>query len=198
MSTNPSPTSTAPEGIEQALQLSRTGDGAGAIRFLRDAAEREPRSAVVRLLLGAELAQAGALAEAEAWLAEALLCSPELHVARFQLGLVQYTSGRVAVARITWQPLLGLGAQEPLRDFVLAFEALAGDRFDEALAHLQSGIALNETNAPLNADMQRLADRIAALRATPGAGTTKDPGAAGADDAEGTTHVLLSNYAAPR
>jgi tetratricopeptide (TPR) repeat protein len=145
--------------------------------------------ALAHWLLGAELAESGRYDEAEAALAQALLRSPALHVARFQLGLLQYTAGRTAVARLTWTPLRELGVREPLPCFVRALDALADDRCDEALAQIDAGIALNVDNPPLNADMRRLAERIVRLSAQR---------EASAEPAAASTHVLLSNYTRPQ
>src|SRR5688500_11814460 len=82
----------------RALAASAAGDTGAAVRLLRDAVLQEPRSAVAHHRLGAELAQAGEVAEAESALATSVVLAPQLWIARFQLGLLQFTSGRHALA----------------------------------------------------------------------------------------------------
>jgi tetratricopeptide (TPR) repeat protein len=146
----------------------------------------------VHLLLGAELAQCGAIDEAESAFAEAVLSAPGWSIARFQLGLLQYTSGRASTARLTWQPLLALAPDDALRSFVQGFAALAGDRFGEAMAAFEAGIAQNTANAPLNADIRMVMQRVGGAASGP-------PSAAVAEPVnDGGVHVLLSNYQRPR
>lgn len=170
--------------VQQALAASAAGDAALAVQLFRLASAEQPTAAIPQFLLGAELAQAGRAAEAEAAFANAVLLAPDFHMARFQLGLCQFTAGSAALGLVTWQALLKLPGDEPLRSFVLGFTELAQDRFEDALDCFSLGMALNTSNAPLNADIGKVMKRI---RDQP---QLSDPGPAIADDA----HVLLSNY----
>ena len=134
-----------------------------------------------QFLLGSELASIGRTNEAEHALAQAVLLAPGLHVARYQLGLLQFGSDRAAVALLTWAPLLDRADTEPWPHFVRGFAALAQDRFAEALAHYQSGLERNADNRALSGDIEKVMQRIREI----------DPAAASANGA----HVLLSNYA---
>lgn len=198
MSVNPSLPAGLPAAVNRALQVSATGDSEGAIRLLRAAAEEAPASGLVQFLLAAELAQAGAIGDAEAAYANAVLLAPQLHIARFQLGLLQFSSGRAAIALLTWQPLLALPEDDPLPHFIRAFAALAGDRFTEAKDAFAAGIARNTGNEPLNADMRKVVAGIddllrsqAGLRA---AAQPALPGEPAEQEAGEGAHVLLSNY----
>jgi tetratricopeptide (TPR) repeat protein len=198
VSMTPSLPAGLPPSVSDALQVSAAGDSEGAIRLLRAAAAEDPTSGLVQFLLAAELAQAGAIGEAEAAYASAVLLAPQFHIARFQLGLLQFTSGRAAIALLTWQPLLALGDDEPLPHFVRAFAALAGDHFAQALASFAAGIAHNSENEPLNADMRKVMAGIEDLLRTKSAEAehkplTVQPPATDEDAGEGD-HVLLSNY----
>jgi len=198
MSINPSLPADLPPAVNRALQVSAAGDTDEAIRLLRAAADEDPASALVQFLLGAELAQAGAIGDAEGAYANAVLLAPQLHIARFQLGLLQFTSGRAAIALLTWQPLLALPPDDPLPHFVRAFAALAGDRFSEAKEAFAAGIARNSSNEPLNADMRKVITGIDdLLQSQAGAPTALQPvelaGAAEPEAGDGA-HVLLSNY----
>lgn len=177
------------ERLLQALAASASGDTGAAIDLFRRATDEEPGSPLPPFLLGAELAQLGRIEEAIQAYAAATLLAPTFHIARYQMGLLQFTSGHAALALVSWQPILALPENQPLRAFVLGFAALANDQFADAIAHFRAGQALNHDNAPLNSDIQLVVDRIAAMRATP-APANAEPVAS----EEATSHVLLSNY----
>jgi tetratricopeptide (TPR) repeat protein len=175
------------ERLQQALSASASGDADTAIALFRQAVDEEPGSPLPPFLLGGEFAQLGRVDEAIQAFAATLLLSPEFHIARYQMGLLQYTSGHAALALVTWQPLLQLPESNALRSFAIGFAALAEDRFADATAHFRAGQALNLDNVPLNNDIQLVIDRIEALNATP----ARDAEAPTSEDA---SHVLLSNY----
>jgi len=182
--------SRAQEIMDQAISASRGGDFPKALQLFDEAAQASPGNAIPHYLMGAEYAQLGQMVDAEAAFARAVLLDPGLHMARFQLGLLQYTERRVAVAMMTWKPLSELPASEPLNRFVFGLAALARDEFDEARARLLEGIAANTAHPPLNADMRMVLARIDALQ---GRAPTEPSGDAAAAP-DGDTHVLLSNY----
>jgi len=160
------------------------------------------------------LLQAGAYAQAqdydcaEATYIAALQRAPDLAIARFQLGLLQFTSARPAVASTTWRALDRLDDRHPLKLFKTAFECLARDEFDSAIHWLHEGIAHNSENQPLNRDMQMVIDRVGELHL--GSGTKNTPGADAAaseaasraeggrdedvPDPETQAHFLVSTY----
>jgi Flp pilus assembly protein TadD len=185
-----------PPNLQEALQASRDGDPEAAVRLLQQAMREAPTDPLPHFLLAAELAQAGQMAEAEAAYANTVLLAPGFETARFQLGLLQFTSGRASIAMLSWQPLLEQPETNPFRHFVQGFAALAADNFDEAVRCLREGMALNHDNAPLNADMQMMIDRIEPLRSS-AAATAPEPQAEPSDNESNTAqshHVLLSNY----
>jgi len=177
------------ERLRLALAASASGDTDRAIELFRRATDEDAGSPLPPFLLGAELAQLGRIDEAIQAYAAATLLAPTFHIARYQMGLLQFTSGHAALALVSWQPILALPEDEPLRAFVLGFAALANDQFADAIAHFRAGQALNHDNAPLNADIQLVIDRIAAAQAVPGAASAEP-----AATEEATSHVLLSNY----
>ncbi|SEL71573.1 hypothetical protein SAMN05216359_114118 [Roseateles sp. YR242] len=174
--------------LRQALAASASGDTDTALQLFRHAVDEEPESPLPPFLLGAELAQLGRINEAIQAYAAATLLAPTFHMARYQLGLLQFTSGHAALALVSWQPLFLLPATEPLRAFVHGFAALANDQFPEALTHFRAGQAMNTENVPLNGDIQLVIDRIEALKQT--AQATREVDTANED----ASHVLLSNY----
>jgi tetratricopeptide (TPR) repeat protein len=97
-------------------------------------------------------------------LSQALEIAPDYHLARFQLGLFELTSGEADTALQTWQPLDALPSAHWMRLFVDGLRHLAEDRFPECIASLRAGIAANDENLPLNADMQLIVAECERLR----------------------------------
>jgi len=169
------------ELTRDALAASARNDSEAAIALLRQATEQDDAAAIPHYLLGAEYAQIGIIDRAVAEMARALENDPSLAPARFQLGLLHLTSGRVAEAAEAWRPLERLGTEDPLYLFKEGLLAMAQDRFEDARALLEAGLDRNVANAPLNADMRKV---IAAI----------DRLVAGDGDADSGQHVLVSAY----
>jgi tetratricopeptide (TPR) repeat protein len=174
--------------IHDLIQRLKDADGPQtAFQLLADAADAHPTDARPLLMLAAEFAENRDMDSAEAAYAAALQRAPDFWIARFQLGLLQFTGARPAVARVTWAPLDSLEEQHPLRLFKRSFERLAEDDFQGARDLLQKGIAANSANPPLNRDMEMLLERIARQ----GQGELAEP-----DTQQGMTdaHFLVSAY----
>jgi tetratricopeptide (TPR) repeat protein len=169
------------------LRRLQSADRATSRRMLADAIDAHPGDARPLVLLASEFVHAKELDRAEATYTTALHLAPDLAIARFQLGLLQLTSGRPAAAQATWLPLDLLDENDPLRLFKAGLEYLAQDRFDETRRLLANGISRNRSNPALNRDMQLVLDRIAA--AGLGSGGASPPAAGG-----GAEHVLVSTY----
>lgn len=170
----------AQEFLSKGLALSQADDGAGAVMAFTAAAQADPRHALPYFLMACEHAAMGEVEQAEIAFAQTLLLADQFHIARFQLGLLQFSSNRPAIALLTWQNLLALPDDSPLPDFVRGFSFLAQDKFDEALAQFEMGMSKNRDNEPLNQDIARVVAQIKAL-----------PGSEMQDD---QAHVLLANY----
>ena len=141
-----------------------------ALLCLQRAADEHVLDGRPLLLMATEHAHAGNFDAAEACFIGALQRTPNLTIARFQLGLLQFSSGRPAVASVTWAPLDLLAPDEPLRLFKTGIEYLAQDNFDAARYWLKQGMTKNTANAPLNRDMQHIIteiDKLQMLRAEP-------------------------------
>lgn len=178
--------------MSSGMAASQANDGAQAIEWFQKASAAEPSAGLPQFLMGAEFAALGDMNAAEAAFANATLLAPGFPMARYQLGLLQFSSGRAAIALLTWQPLLDLPETDPLPHFVRGFAALAQDNFDEALQHYRQGLPLNTTNSALSGDIEKVIAGINAL-------TNKQATAAQEEDAddaaaESSNHVLLANY----
>ena len=171
------------QAMQQALQASSANEGEAAIKLFYKAIEIDPRAAIPHFLLAAEYMEMGQIQEAEGAYANSILLAPNLHIARFQLGLLQFTSARASLAMLTWQPLMTSDAVEALKLFVQGFVALATDDFQQAISHMQEGMKINDSNPPLNRDMARVINDIQKLI---------DGFAAPTE--ETSNHVLLANY----
>ena len=172
--------------MSHGMAASQANDSSQAVKWFQKACATAPNAALPQFLLGAELAALGDTSQAEAAFANATLLAPGFPMARYQLGLLQFSSGRAAMALLTWQPLLDLPSADPLPHFVRGFAALAQDHFEEALRHYQQGLVLNTTNEALSGDIEKVISGIHAL--LPGAPQTSE-----ASDAS-ENHVLLANY----
>ena len=142
---------------------------------------------VAAFVIASEQAGDGHMEAAEAAFAQSVLLAPSFHRARYQLGLLQFSSGRASVAQITWQPLLDLAQTEPLPHFVRGFVALARDDFAQALAHYRAGLECDNPNPAVAADIMKVVKGVEVLLAS---------SAAPADSAEEmpASHVLLQGY----
>lgn len=176
-----------PPFLEPYAQALERGDNDAALAVLQQARQAQPPSGEVLAVLAAHHMQRGEPDAAEAAFIGALQLEPTLATARFQLGLLQFTSARPLAAFQTWQPLEDLGEVHFLVLFKRAFAALAIDAFDDALLLIEKGIANNQENAPLNHDMRMVAAHIQALQ-----GRADDPVPGEQDEA--ATQFVLASY----
>ncbi len=99
------------------------------------------------------------LVEAHESMKKAVELAPEFHIARFQLGFFELSSGEADAALATWGPLESLPEQHYLRHFVTGLTHLIRDEFELAVSNLRVGQASNQENPPLNNDMQLIIDK---------------------------------------
>jgi tetratricopeptide (TPR) repeat protein len=130
------------------------------MRLLKKAGKETPTSAWPHFLLGAELTHLGRIQEAEIEYANAIAIAPRFLIARFELGTLQFTSGRPSIATTTWQPLIELENGHSLKLFVLGYLQLAQDAFESAVEYFKEGMKRNIENAPLNGAILLLIDAV--------------------------------------
>lgn len=171
--------------VAEGLAASHEGRTQAAVALFTQAAEVDPSSGIPHLLIASEHASTGDFATAELAFARAALLAPELTLARYQLGLLQFSTQRAPLALLTWQPLFGLPREDALHHFVRGFAALAQDALDEALAHFRRGLACPSAPAPLCSDIVQVVEAVQAL-ARDKSGPVNEPAG---------SHVLLSAYA---
>ena len=126
---------------------------------------------------------------------EAVDLSPELHTARFQLGLLYLTQAIPEAALNTLEPLMNLGEESYLAHFAKGLIHLMRDEFESCTRALQQGIALNRDNLALNADMQKILFAISQHQAAeePSA-QTQTQNRVESEDKKAATSLWLSAY----
>lgn len=166
-----------------------------ALECFAKAAELAPRDARAFHLAAATWAKHGQTDAASDAFREALLRAPDLHIARFQWGLMQYDETTTSGAAATWEPLLHLPENDPLRLFAQGLLTIPIGNIEAAIAQIEAGIAANRINAPLNTDMAQIVERLRPLLAASAPEAPSDGTETGSpDDAE---HFLLGAYRDP-
>lgn len=140
------------------------------LEMLARAADEHPADPRPLLLMAAEYINLQRVDQAEGAYILALQRAPGFGIARFQLGLLQFTSGRPAAAMATWAPLEALPESDPLLLFKRGLELLGRDQFQDAQRWLLAGIGANTVNEPLNRDMRMVIDRMVRAGMLPGQG----------------------------
>ena len=144
-----------------------------ALAHFARASALAPASGVPHLLMGAEHACRGELSLAESEFVRALRLAPGLHLARYQLGLLQFGSQRPTEAMETWRELLALAESEPLGHFVRGFVALLEDDRAGSVRHFRRGLALSRDEAAAALGAGAVVEAIERLPEDPG---LQDPG----------------------
>lgn len=159
---DPSETDLCPApALSEALEAVGADDERGLERI--DAlAIRHPADPRLHFLRGSVLAGLKRYEEALPAMRRAVAIAPGFALARFQLGLLELSSGNPSAAEATWGPLDTLAADDPLRMFAAGLRHLIRDEFAETVRLLREGIALNRDNPPLNHDMRLLAEQAQA------------------------------------
>jgi len=149
----------------QQLLVTASEDSQRGVEAIAAALEEYPGDPRLHFLKGSLLIGLQRFIEAHGSLSRALEIAPDYHIARFQLGLFELTSGEADAAAATWKPLHALASVHPLATFARGLEALIADRFEQCIAMLREGIAANDENLPLNRDMELVIEQCQALLA---------------------------------
>lgn len=177
--------------LQDLLQRALDATGRGALdeseALCQQAIALAPGAPMPHYLRATNFADAGHYELAEACYTACLNRAPDFAIARFQLGLMQVTSGRPALGQATWELLLTLPDDDALKLFAQGFMLLLAEQWEPARAAFNRGIERNTVNAPLNDDMRGVLERMALARAQ-FADATDD-----AQDASGA-HFLLGAY----
>lgn len=159
------------------------GDEGAALDDVGRELERYPNDPRLHFLQGSLLAADRRYDEAREAMRKAVEIAPDYRIARFQLGLLELSSGRAEAAEACWDALAG--ADDPLTLFAQGLRHLARDEFEPALSLLREGIARNRDYPAVNGNIQMIIDE------------TEAKGAAPADEAPlSATQMLLRQFAA--
>ena len=159
------------ERLAEAVELVGSDDAAGLahVAALLDDHPRDPR---LHFLYGSLLAGNGRFEESHDAMARAVEIAPDYAIARFQLGLLELSSGDAAAACATLEPLAADEAETALPLFARGLQSLARDELGAARALLRRGIAVNREHPLVSRDMELIIARIG------------EAGAAGDDEAQ--------------
>jgi tetratricopeptide (TPR) repeat protein len=148
--------------IQRILTAAQT-DSQRGIEMIDALLGKFPDDPRLHFLRGSLLIEVQRFIQAHGALSRALAIAPDYHIARFQLGLFELTSGESDAASATWAPLKRLPRGNVLSIFVDGLEHLMADRFERCIASLREGIAANDENLPLNRDMELVIEQCEAL-----------------------------------
>ena len=146
------------EKLNQLVEDLQSGEPNGVER-LSSLLQSYPDDPRIVFMMASMLASQGDLVNAHKYFGRAIEIAPDLHIAGFQFGLFQLTSGESNAALKTWALLDTLPEGHYLKLFATGLRHLIRDEFDDCVRLLQEGISVNDENLPLNGDMQMLIDR---------------------------------------
>lgn len=160
-----------------AARATRRDETQRALDYVSRALQLQPTNAAALHLRGGLHASLRDYGRALQDFERAVECDPDLGVARFQLGLLHLTSGRITEADAAWQRLDELAESHPLRLFKQGMLHLVRDEFQDCLEALQRGMTANRENQSLNRDMQVIVTRVqAALEENAGSASSQEAG----------------------
>lgn len=144
------------ELLHLAVKASNAHDIDKAIAYLKRAISIAPNEPKAYYFLGALHAEIGMYDRAIAEMTRATELDPDFLVAYFQIGQIHITLGDIDSAENIWKALDSLGE----KNFYFLFKRgmlnfMHGD-FNACIEDLREGITLNNINASLSNDMQRL------------------------------------------
>jgi len=173
------------EPLAEAIALAEGDDEAGRERvavLLGD----HPADPRLHFLYGSLLAAAARYEEARAAMKRSIELAPEYEIARFQLGLLELSSGDAEAADLTLDPLADGQSEAALALFARGLRHLARDDLPAAADLLRRGIGCNRDHPLVSRDMELIIASIEErLRAR------DEP-----EEPVSAAHLLLQEYAA--
>ena len=171
--------------LAEAIALAQNDDRAGRERVAALLGEY-PSDPRLHFLYGSLLAAEGRYEEARMAMGRSVALAPDYEIARFQLGLLELSSGDAAAADLTLEPLAAGHSEAALPLFARGLRHLARDELAAAADLLRKGIANNQDHPLVSRDMELIIARI------------EEDGAAREESGEpvSAAHLLLQEYAA--
>lgn len=165
------PSACPDDELQLLVQSLESGEGSAAVETLVKTYPTDPR---LLFLYGSVLAGERRYGDARQVIAQAVAIAPDYDIARFQLGFLEFTSGEVDLADLTWAPLKDRPEDDPLKAFAAGLMRLPLDDVTGAVEQLRSGMASNTEHPALNRDMQMLIDELQPSPATDAAQPTSE------------------------
>lgn len=179
----PNPATECPPERMSELIATATRDEREGLALLDGLLDAYAGDARLHFLRGSLLAAVRDYGEARLAMQQAVAVAPGYALARFQLGLLELSSGEPAAAIETWRPLEALPAEHPLRLFARGLNHMIVDDFGPAIELLERGMTGNDEIPALNRDMQLLVDGM------------REKAGGGAAEPVSSAHLLLQQYA---
>ena len=179
----------AEELFHLALNAINNGDHEGAIDKLKRALALAPNDARLHFLLGAEYAEIGMQDRAHEYMTSALVKDPQLHPARFQLGMLELLAGRMDEAKRIWTGLDVLGPKNSMVLYKTALLKFEENVPEEGIQLLNQAMAAETDNAALRKEIEKTLRR-AEERLTKG----ESPQMKSVEAAKAPASELLSRY----
>jgi tetratricopeptide (TPR) repeat protein len=172
--------------LAEAIALAGNDDVSGRERVaaLLGDYPSDPR---LHFLYGSLLAAEGRYEEARMAMRQSITLAPDYEIARFQLGLLELSSGDAAAADLTLEPLAAGRSESALALFARGLRHLARDELATAADLLRRGIACNPDHPLVSRDMELIIARIE----EEGGATQEEKG-----EPVSAAHLLLQEYAA--
>lgn len=173
------------EALAQLIELAGS-DEVAAIARIATLIETHPSDPRLHFLDGSLLAAQARYGEAREAMARSIEIAPDYAIARFQLGLLELSSGDAEAADATLQPLAEAASEDGLVLFARGLRHLARDELAVAAELLRQGMALNQDHPMVNRDMALILTRIA----------EGGPGPVEPDEEVSAAQMLLREHAA--
>lgn len=145
--------------LEQALALAQDDEPAALAR-IAELIEEHPEDPRLHFLGGSLLAAQARYDEARDAMGRSIEIAPGFAIARFQLGLLELSSGDAAAAELTLQPLAEVESDDALVLFARGLRHLARDDLAVAADLLREGMARNREHPLVSRDMALIIARI--------------------------------------
>src|SRR5688572_15609079 len=147
------------QALAEVLSLAEN-DEPGALARIATLSEAHPRDARLHFLGGSLLAALARFDEARAAMTRSIEIAPDFAIARFQLGLLELSSGDGAAADATLQPLDEPGSEDALALFARGLRHLVRDDLAVAADLLRQGMKRNRDHPLVSRDMELIVAEI--------------------------------------
>lgn len=178
------------ELLHFAINASNNGRADLAIQYLKKLVAEEPENPEALFLLGSEYAEINMFDEAISFMEKALKVSPDAHIIRFQLGMLLLTLNQNDDAKSCLTPLESIEDNHEIYHYGQALLAIIDEDIEKGQQFLQQGLSLPNSNPSLEANMQKLMEKISAGNVDNNQTEKTDSEA----DSQNTSNLFLSVY----